>query len=61
MIREVAAWERVRNACATPADWCNSVDDARFELKRFNPINTTVMEHKGLTKDLEIPFRRWAC
>jgi hypothetical protein len=36
--REVAAWERVRNAAQVHTDWRFNTDDARIKLKRLFPV-----------------------
>ena len=40
--REVASWERDRNAAATAADWQFTTTDARTRLKRLYPVTETV-------------------
>ena len=37
--REVAAWERARNAAAVKVDWQFTTADARIKLKRLYPSN----------------------
>ncbi len=37
MVREVAAWQRRRNASAKPVDWRFRTDDARIRLKSLYP------------------------
>jgi len=37
MVREVAAWQRHRNASAKPVDWRSGTGDARIRLKSLYP------------------------
>jgi len=37
MVREVAAWQRHRNASAKPVDWRFRTGDARIRLKSLYP------------------------
>ena len=47
--REIAAWERDRNAAAVRVDWQFTTADARVKLKRLYPlleqIESAVAEH----------------
>jgi hypothetical protein len=41
LVREVAAWEQVRNNRTTPVDWRFTTTDARIKLKRLYPSTQT--------------------
>ena len=39
--REVATWQRERNAAQTKTDWHSTTSDARIKLQRFYPSTQT--------------------
>jgi hypothetical protein len=41
LVKEVAAWEKKRNALQATIDWRFSIEDAREKMKRLYPSLTT--------------------